>query len=127
MKNSVLKIVVTIVLVAIGLSIFLIMNNKTEEEGLIYFTLVDQNDNTIYDDKISFNKGDTLIEILDEKYDIRYEEDMYGYVLYDIGPIKTDFKNDYLAIYINGEYSSVGISSIILTKDMKIVIKEVLL
>ncbi len=49
---------------------------------------------------------------------------MYGKTLYDIEWIKTDFFTSYVAIYVNDEYASVGISSITLEDGMRIKLKE---
>lgn len=49
---------------------------------------------------------------------------MYGVVLYGINEIQTDWYTTYLAIYVDGVYSSRGISSITLVDGMKLKVVE---
>ncbi len=129
MKKLIIKISITL-----GLLIFAIViisfTNKNEiakEEGTFQFTLIDKNNITIYDDTIVFKEGDSLLGLLDEKYGVRYENGQFGAVVFDIGSVKTDFYTTYLAIYVDDEYSSMGISNIKLVTGMRVKIVEVIL
>lgn len=129
MKKLIIKISITL-----GLLIFAIViisfsnkNEATKEEGTFQFTLVDKNNITIYDDTIIFKEGDTLLGLLDEKYGVRYDNGQFGAVVLDIGSVKTDFYTTYLAIYVDDEYSSMGISNIKLVAGMRVKIVEVIL
>ena len=62
--------------------------------------------------------------MLNENYKIRYEDSTYGVKLLDMESIKTDFKTTYLAIYVDGKYSSKGVSYIELHNGIIIEFKE---
>lgn len=128
MNKKVLKIFITIILIIVAVTSYLLLTKPNNEgKGEFVFELIDKDNNTLISETISFSATDTLLTILDAKYDIRYENSSFGALLYDINQIKTDFKNSYLAIYINGEYANVGISSVKLEDGMRITIVEVLL
>lgn len=69
-------------------------------------------------------KKNALFNLLNDNYQIRYETSIYGVTLLDIDSIKTDFRNSYIAIYIDDKYSNFGISSINLYDGIKIKLKE---
>ena len=79
----------------------------------------------VYDlNKDQATKKDALFNLLNNNYQIRYETSIYGVTLLDIDSIKTDFRNSYIAIYIDDKYSNFGISSINLYDGIKISLKE---
>lgn len=67
--------------------------------------------------RLDFDEGDTLFDLLYSNYEVTYEETGYGILLLGIDDIQTDFTSTYIAIYINGEYSNLGLSSIILEEE----------
>lgn len=130
MKKLIIKISITLALIlsAIAITIFLSKSETAKEKGTFEFTLIDKNNNTIYYDNISFFEGDTLLEVLDEKYGVTYENGQFGAILLGVGSIQTDFYHtSYLSIYIDDVYSSKGISSIELTNGLRIKLVEVIL
>lgn len=129
MKKLIIKISITLGLLIFAIVIisFTNKNETAKEEGTFQFTLIDKNNITIYDDTIVFKEGDSLLGLLDEKYGVRYENGQFGAVVFDIGSVKTDFYTTYLAIYVDDEYSSMGISNIKLVTGMRVKIVEVIL
>lgn len=47
----------------------------------------------------------------------KYDTTIQNGILYDLGTIQTNFKNNYIAIYINNEYAMVGINDIVLVNN----------
>ena len=106
-------------------------NSSLEKNEIIYnitiilFDYEKEISNKSYDlNKDQATKKDALFNLLNNNYQIRYETSIYGVTLLDIDSIKTDFRNSYIAIYIDDKYSSYGISSINLYDGMKISLKE---
>ena len=106
-------------------------NNSLEKIEIIYnitiilFDYEKEISNRSYDlNKDQATKKDALFNLLNDNYQIRYETSIYGVTLLDIDSIKTDFRNSYIAIYIDDKYSNFGISSINLYDGMKISLKE---
>ena len=106
-------------------------NNSLEKIEIIYnitiilFDYEKEISNKSYDlNKDQATKKDALFNLLNNNYQIRYETSIYGVTLLDIDSIKTDFRNSYIAIYIDDKYSNFGISSIKLYDGMKISLKE---
>jgi hypothetical protein len=106
-------------------------NNSLEKIEIVYnitiilFDYEKEISNRSYDlNKDQATKKDALFNLLNNNYQIRYETSIYGVTLLDIDSIKTDFRNSYIAIYIDDKYSNFGISSINLYDGMKISLKE---
>lgn len=92
---------------------------------IILFDYEKEISNKSYDlSKDQATKKDALFNLLNNNYQIRYETSIYGVTLLDIDSIKTDFRNSYIAIYIDDKYSNFGISSINLYDGIKISLKE---
>jgi hypothetical protein len=132
MSNKVkwiIKILISISLICICISLFIVFNNlKGKDEKGIDVTIIlkDKNNNVCVDD--TYHNNDlSLVELLKTNYEVRMEKSTYGYILYDFEEIKTDFKNSYLAIYVNDQYSNYGISGIVLKDDMVILFKETII
>lgn len=125
----IIKILISISLICICISLFIVFNNlKGKDEKGIDVTIIlkDKNNNVCVDD--TYHNNDlSLVELLKTNYDVRIEKSTYGYIIYDFEEIKTDFKNSYLAIYVNDQYSNYGISGIVLKDDMVILFKETII
>lgn len=125
----IIKILISISLICICISLFIVFNNlKGKDEKGIDVTIIlkDKNNNVCVDD--TYHNNDlSLVELLKTNYEVRMEKSTYGYILYDFEEIKTDFKNSYLAIYVNDQYSNYGISGIVLKDDMVILFKETII
>jgi len=127
MKKLIIKIIISLILIGISIGTFIIVNNinnKRENEANINISLYDINDELISSKDIIAKKDDKLLDILNNNYRIRTSESTYGAIIYDIDEIKTDFKNTYIAIYVDDKYSNVGISGIKIYDGMKISFKE---
>lgn len=125
----IIKILISISLICICISLFIVFNNlKGKDEKGIDVTIIlkDKNNNVCVDD--TYHNNDlSLVELLKTNYDVRIEKSTYGYIIYDFEEIKTDFKNTYLAIYVNDQYSNYGILGIVLKDDMVILFKETII
>jgi len=126
MKKLIIKIIVSVILIGISIGTFFIVRNlnKNDSDGLINIKVYDINDVLVSDKDIEFKKDDKFIDILENNYTIRTSVSTYGYILYDIDDIKTDFKKTYIAIFIDDKYSNVGISGIVLYDGMRVSLKE---
>ena len=126
MKKLIIKIIVSVILIGISIGTFFIVRNlnKNDSDGLINIKVYDINDVLVSDKDIKFKKDDKFIDILENNYTIRTSVSTYGYILYDIDDIKTDFKKTYIAIFIDDKYSNVGISGIVLYDGMRVSLKE---
>lgn len=128
-KQLTLKILITIVLLIIA-TVVLVVTNKINKdkstakvEGTITIELV--NIDGIKESKdIDFKKGDTVWSLIKDNYEVRYDNSTYGIVLYDINDIKTDFTNEYIAIYVDDKYSNVGISYIEIKDGLVVSLRE---
>lgn len=119
------KLIVTVaVLIFAGISFFMSdYFRQTDDSGTITIILIDQIDDTIINEEISFEEGDTFFEVLMENYDLRCanssyqpvvctEDSLMGNVILVFDDVETDWNNSYIAIYIDDEYSTYGIDNI---------------
>lgn len=126
MRNLILKIVVSILLIT-TVVVTLVLANKTETKtGEIYHVniVISNQEAIIKNDNFEVKSETTLFELLDSKYEIIYDITGYGVRLLGIDTIITDFKSSYIAIYVDNKYSSYGISNIKLYDGIKISFKE---
>lgn len=125
MRKLIIKIIVSLILIGIAIGTFFIINNISNSgSGTLNIKVYDINENMVSDKDIEFKKEDKLIDILENNYQIRTSNSIYGIVLYDIDDIKTDFTTTYIAIYIDNKYSNYGVSGIKLYDGMRISFKE---
>jgi len=124
-RKLIIKIIISLILIGIAIGTFFIVNNiSNNESGTLNIKIYDINDNMLSNKDIDFKKEDKLIDILNNNYNIRTTNSTYGIVLLDIDDVKTDFKTNYIAIYIDDKYSNYGVSSIKLYNGMRISFKE---
>ena len=126
MRNLILKIVVSILLIATVIIAFVLVNNNKVKNDEIYNVniVVSSTEETIRNDNYQVKSDVTLFNLLDTNYDIVYDETIYGVRLLGIDTIITDFKSSYIAIYVDNKYSNYGISNIKLYDGIKISFKE---
>jgi hypothetical protein len=100
----------------------------TLDPTTITVTIKNISGETVANDTITFTDEASVFDILKVKYadSIRYEDSAYGAVLYDIAGISTDWAttSTYIAVYVGGEYSMVGISSIVPVDGMQVLLSE---
>lgn len=125
MRKLIIKIIISLILIGIAIGTFFIVNNiSNNESGTLNIKIYDINDNMLSNKDIDFKREDKLIDILNNNYNIRTTNSTYGIVLLDIDDVKTDFKTNYIAIYIDDKYSNYGVSGIKLYNGMRISFKE---
>ena len=126
MRNLILKIVVSILLIATVIITLVLANKNEVKNDEIYNVniVVSNREETIRNDNYQIKSDVTLFNLLDSNYDIVYDETIYGVRLLGIDTIITDFKSSYIAIYVDNKYSSYGISNIKLYDGIKISFKE---
>ncbi len=126
MRNLILKIVVSILLIATVIITLVLANKNEVKKDEIYNVniVVSNREETIRNDNYQVKSDVTLFNLLDTNYDIVYDETIYGVRLLGIDTIITDFKSSYIAIYVDNKYSSYGISNIKLYDGIKISFKE---
>ncbi|MBO5415046.1 MAG: DUF4430 domain-containing protein [Clostridia bacterium] len=116
-KQLIIKIAIAALVVAIAVASIIIykktQNPVADVGGGVTVELVSLDGET-QSKQLDFEEGDTLVDILLDNYEVNYEETEYGFLLLGIDGIQTDFTSTYIAVYINGEYSNYGLSSILL-------------
>ena len=125
-KSLILKIVISLVLVAITTTtvlLFVFLNRGNNDYKNVEIKIVDINNNVVSDDTFQTNH-EFLAELIIEKYEVRTSDSTYGKILYDISTIKTDFTTTYIAIYVDDKYATSGISSIVLYDNMRVTFIE---
>ena len=126
MRNLVIKIIVSILLITtVAVTIVLTNNNKPNKGDIYNVNIVIKNQSeTLKDDNYEIESNQTLFDLLDSNYELKYDNTAYGVRLLGIDTIITDFKTSYIAIYVDDKYSSYGISNIKLYDGIKITFKE---
>jgi len=121
------KLIITgILLVVAALSFFLSDLIRTnDDQGEITIEIVDQIGDTVHHQTTSFVEGDTLLDIMTNNFELRCANNQYqpdtcatdyliGNVILSIDGMTTDWNNNYIAIYVNDEYSNYGIDAVLL-------------
>ena len=137
-KRNLLKILITIILISLNVSVFLIVRNcnkpdsnddKTEPSLVsINMILIDRNSVVIFDEIREVEDKECIYDVLIKYHEVKSTDSGYGKVILDIDTVKTKFYSEnYIAIYVNDTYSSYGISNIFAEEGMKITFKEVIL
>ncbi len=111
-NGTILKIIVTIfAILLVVLALIMIREmSKTTKEGHITIVVEDILGHTIINDEVSYKVGERLIDIIDERYTIKF--DSTRTFIYDINEIKTDAVETSIIIYVNGEMSNYGVADI---------------
>ncbi|MCF7927118.1 MAG: DUF4430 domain-containing protein [Candidatus Izimaplasma sp.] len=127
------KVIVVIAIFLLATTSFYISHlSRTNNAGTIEIMLVNQLDETILQENVSFNKNDTLLDVLTRNYTIKCANALYSktvscdevtlnnYVVLEFESVKTNWKDTYIAIYVNGEYSTKGLAHIDLENNMSL-------
>lgn len=126
-KKLIIKIIISVVLLACLIGVFAYEKTKqkpaSKADGVVTIVVEDKSGKEVVNKNIEFLKGDNLVDLLDENFKVVMEDGPYGKVIYSIENVETDFQTSYLAIYVDGKYSEVGLSYIEL-RD-KLVVKFV--
>ncbi len=119
------KLIVSIIALAVITTGFFMLKQESEAEsfGTITVELVDDK-NQLTTKEISFDEGETLLDLLQSNYQVGCADDTYkisdvcekttfgGHVILQIENVVTDWNNSYVAIYINNVYSTSGIDQV---------------
>ena len=145
LRKILIKVGVALLIIASGISLIFIMNiyvipnnnsntpteneesNKPSDNDIIEYNIniiIKDKDSNILKNDMILADSNNLIDVLEKNYEIRYEREGVGVFLYDIGPLKTDKWNSYIAIYVNDKYSNYGIDRIVLAEGLKIEFRE---
>ena len=126
MRNLILKIIVSVLLITTVVLTLVLSNRNEAKSGEIYHVniVISNQTEIIKDDNYEINSDVTLFNLLDSNYELVYDETVYGIRLLGIDTIITDFKTSYIAIYVDNNYSSYGISKIKLYDGIKITFRE---
>ncbi len=123
------KLVITFIVILAAIASFFVSDyfNSNDYDGEITIIVVDQIGDTVSNEQYLFIEEDALFDILDDNYNIGCADSNYnltsecaeisgitGRIILKIDDIETDWDNTYIAIYINGDYSTFGIDNIAL-------------
>lgn len=120
------KLVVTLFILGLALvSYFVLQINQDTEAGQVRI-LVQDGDEVVLDDTLSFEADESLYDLMNREYDLvcanasyqasdECKDLLFGSpVILGIEDVMTDWNNRYFAIYINDEYSTLGVNNLIL-------------
>jgi hypothetical protein len=122
-KNLILKIILSIIALGLIVTSFIIISEKekAKDNGVIIVELIDIDNKVISNKEINFKKGDNLLNLLEENYDLKYDSYIYGAYITKIGELDVTNNNEYfIRIDIDGVVSDRGVSQIKLVNNMKI-------
>jgi hypothetical protein len=102
---------------------YILQNQGADYDGQITIIIHDGNQ-IVTEDVVSYSKGETLLDIMNEEFDLvcanasykpsnECQDLLFGSpVILEIDDLKTNWKDNYFAIYINDNYSNLGIEMI---------------
>jgi hypothetical protein len=118
------KVVISIAVLAVAAFVFFLNGiNRNDEIGDVTIIIVNELGETLSNKEYGFTEEDSLFELLNDEFELGCADNSYklsddcteklgGRVLMKIDSVQTDWMNTYLAIYINEEYSTLGIDNI---------------
>lgn len=120
------KVIITIIAIGVAVSAFFVqdMLRQNDELGTITIELINEQEERTSTD-IEFTEEDDLLMLMQAHFDVECADMNYqktscentrmgGNILLRIDQLDTDWTNDYIAIYVDGEYSNYGIDDILL-------------
>ncbi|MBP6904351.1 MAG: DUF4430 domain-containing protein [Bacilli bacterium] len=119
-KFTILTLVIVLVF---GLFVVSGCKKKAEGEGNATVQIVDFDGKELFNDEIKFDADDTLVDLLKNHKKIKMtgETSEYGfYVVSLCGVSASNEDHTYWSIEVNGEYSLVGVSDIVLVDGIEI-------
>lgn len=110
MKKNIIKILLTIISLVILFFVIRFLDNyhKLEDSGTIQVIVIDENDNTVIDEEVSYTKGQSLKELFEANFDI---EERNGFLV-RINDVYADGKEYFLKIYLNNKPALYGINQL---------------
>lgn len=112
MKNTVMKLVVTLLVVGFLFGFFLVQqSNEARNSGEVTIQVI-YTDDLMFEEVLTFKVGDTLMGLLITNYEIEYISYLgLGRMITKIRDLQQT-QNAYIMIFVDGELSSVGIDLI---------------
>ena len=126
MKKVIISIIVLLSLTVIFF--YFSQPQSGDNQGVITVRVIDQDNNVVIDDEITFTEEVSLFEILQDNYDIGCANSSYiidytcsfkqlnSHIVLGIEDMETDWYGSYLQIFINDEASIYGVD-LILVED----------
>ena len=119
------KLVISFAVIVVAIASFVSFSqlNKNDKLGEITIVLVDEIGDTISSKTYDFTETDSLFSILDENYEVGCANSSYqmttdctkllfgSRVIMKIDSLETNWTDNYIGIYENDEYSTLGIDS----------------
>lgn len=122
-KKLILKIIYSIIALGLIITGFVMLAKREEakDNGTITIELIDLENNVLSTKSHNYKAGDTLFKILDDNYDIEYENSVFGVYIIKIDSLHAPNKNElFIKILVNDEFSTVGVSQIKLENKLKV-------
>lgn len=122
-KKLILKIIYSIIVLGLIITGFVMLAKREEakDNGTITIELIDLENNVLSTEYHNYKAGDTLFKILDDNYDIEYENSVFGVYIIKIDSLHAPNKNElFIKILVNDEFSTVGVSQIKLENKFKV-------
>lgn len=122
-KKLILKIIYSIIVLGLIITGFVMLAKREEakDNGTITIELIDLENNVLSTEYHNYKAGDTLFKILDDNYDIEYENSVFGGYIIKIDSLHAPNKNElFIKILVNDEFSTVGVSQIKLENKLKV-------
>lgn len=118
-KELIIKIIITIVslIIVVFVGIFILRESVSTTNGECIIEVIDINNQKVINDRISFKEGDSLLQLLNNNYELRIDDSYGSTFIYDIDEVKTG-GDTFLAIYVNNEMSMFGVDQIELTDGL---------
>jgi len=119
-KFTILTLVIVLVF---GLFVVSGCKKKAEGEGNVTVQIVDFDGKELFNDEIKFDADDTLVDLLKNHKKIKMtgETSEYGFYVASLcGVSASNEDHTYWSIEVNGEYSLVGVSDIVLVDGIEI-------
>lgn len=122
--NTLIYAVIALLIIVIAIT-FISKEKKADTIGEITIEVYNLDQSLIKSKEISFEIDDTLIKLIEENFDsVVFEESSFGPFLLGIeGYMTPDDFSLYISLYVNGEYSMVGIGQIELIDDLVVSLK----
>lgn len=118
-NNNKIKIILTVltILVMAGVGWLFVHYAKATSDGCVTIIIESDQGEVLSTDDIYYKEGDTLIDLLEEKYKgtFKVKEGQYGAYITSIGDIEEKKEDNilyYISIYVNDEYANSGISTL---------------
>jgi len=120
------KIIISLIVIAVfSVSYFIFSQTQNNDlEGQISIVLIDEFGDTISNLTYDFTERDTLFSILDDNYIVGCADSHYNIsvdcevplmgsrIILKIDSLETNWSMNYIGIYVNDEYSVIGIDSL---------------